>query len=196
MDFERTEITPEIKLIDETIYAPVECAILQFRMIITIMTIRWHNSRSPITFWVRSGQGETTPISTPLPIPLNLNVDSYPSWFNLIGLVAQWPQVIQSGFINRQCSFVSSCPRAFFPDLVEAKLVCILDILDEENRLPQPSDQHFTDTVHNKHKDHFRLTVSDSVSEPGTSLLHGVHQRSSQTFYIKTTTPTGFFMAR
>uniref|UniRef100_A0A9J7XAH3 Unconventional myosin-VI n=1 Tax=Cyprinus carpio carpio TaxID=630221 RepID=A0A9J7XAH3_CYPCA len=44
-------------------------------------------------------------------------------------------------------------------DLVEAKLVGILDILDEENRLPQPSDQHFTDTVHSKHKDHFRLTV-------------------------------------
>uniref|UniRef100_A0A672KID9 Unconventional myosin-VI n=1 Tax=Sinocyclocheilus grahami TaxID=75366 RepID=A0A672KID9_SINGR len=44
-------------------------------------------------------------------------------------------------------------------DLVEAKLVGILDILDEENRLPQPSDQHFTDTIHSKHKDHFRLTV-------------------------------------
>uniref|UniRef100_A0A8C1IZ79 Unconventional myosin-VI n=1 Tax=Cyprinus carpio TaxID=7962 RepID=A0A8C1IZ79_CYPCA len=44
-------------------------------------------------------------------------------------------------------------------DLVEAKLVGILDILDEENRLPQPSDQHFAETVHSKHKDHFRLTV-------------------------------------
>uniref|UniRef100_A0A3Q1IRM6 Unconventional myosin-VI n=1 Tax=Anabas testudineus TaxID=64144 RepID=A0A3Q1IRM6_ANATE len=44
-------------------------------------------------------------------------------------------------------------------DLVEAKLVGILDILDEENRLPQPSDQHFTLAVHCKHKDHFRLTV-------------------------------------
>ncbi|XP_018599279.1 myosin VIa isoform X5 [Scleropages formosus] len=44
-------------------------------------------------------------------------------------------------------------------DLIEAKVVGILDILDEENRLPQPSDQHFTDTVHSKHKDHFRLTV-------------------------------------
>uniref|UniRef100_A0A4W4FKB1 Unconventional myosin-VI n=1 Tax=Electrophorus electricus TaxID=8005 RepID=A0A4W4FKB1_ELEEL len=44
-------------------------------------------------------------------------------------------------------------------DLVELKLVGILDILDEENRLPQPSDQHFTETVHNKHKNHFRLTV-------------------------------------
>ncbi|XP_068565215.1 unconventional myosin-VI-like isoform X5 [Cebidichthys violaceus] len=44
-------------------------------------------------------------------------------------------------------------------DLVEAKVLGVLDILDEENRLPQPSDQHFTDTVHNKHKNHFRLTV-------------------------------------
>ncbi|KAM9842647.1 myosin VIb [Aulostomus maculatus] len=44
-------------------------------------------------------------------------------------------------------------------DLVEAKLVGVLDILDEENRLPQPSDQHFTLAVHSKHKEHFRLTV-------------------------------------
>lgn len=45
------------------------------------------------------------------------------------------------------------------PDLVEAKLVGILDILDEENRLPQPSDQHFALAVHGRHKEHFRLTV-------------------------------------
>uniref|UniRef100_A0A8B9RN63 Unconventional myosin-VI n=1 Tax=Astyanax mexicanus TaxID=7994 RepID=A0A8B9RN63_ASTMX len=44
-------------------------------------------------------------------------------------------------------------------DLIEAKLVGILDILDEENRLPQPSDQHFAEAVHSKHKDHFRLTI-------------------------------------
>ncbi|XP_053566435.1 unconventional myosin-VI isoform X5 [Bombina bombina] len=44
-------------------------------------------------------------------------------------------------------------------DLIEAKLVGVLDILDEEIRLPQPSDQHFTGTVHQKHKDHFRLTI-------------------------------------
>ncbi|XP_060240677.1 unconventional myosin-VI isoform X1 [Meriones unguiculatus] len=44
-------------------------------------------------------------------------------------------------------------------DLIEVKLVGILDILDEENRLPQPSDQHFTAAVHQKHKDHFRLTI-------------------------------------
>ncbi|KAM5166795.1 LOW QUALITY PROTEIN: unconventional myosin-VI-like [Callospermophilus lateralis] len=44
-------------------------------------------------------------------------------------------------------------------DLIEAKSVGILDILDEENRLPQPSDRHFTSAVHQKHKDHFRLTI-------------------------------------
>ncbi|XP_077162468.1 unconventional myosin-VI isoform X2 [Paroedura picta] len=44
-------------------------------------------------------------------------------------------------------------------DLIEAKLIGVLDILDEENRLPQPSDQHFTSVVHQKHKDHFRLSV-------------------------------------
>nr|XP_060471974.1 unconventional myosin-VI isoform X4 [Panthera onca] len=44
-------------------------------------------------------------------------------------------------------------------DLIESKLVGILDILDEENRLPQPSDQHFTAAVHQKHKEHFRLTI-------------------------------------
>lgn len=45
-------------------------------------------------------------------------------------------------------------------DLIEGKLIGVLDILDEENRLPQPSDQHFTSAVHQKHKDHFRLSVS------------------------------------
>ncbi|KAG6940246.1 myosin VI [Chelydra serpentina] len=44
-------------------------------------------------------------------------------------------------------------------DLIEAKLVGVLDILDEENRLPQPSDQHFTSMVHQKHKEHFRLSI-------------------------------------
>ncbi|XP_042295769.1 unconventional myosin-VI isoform X3 [Sceloporus undulatus] len=44
-------------------------------------------------------------------------------------------------------------------DLIEGKLVGILDILDEENRLPQPSDQHFTSVIHQKHKDHFRLSI-------------------------------------
>lgn len=53
-------------------------------------------------------------------------------------------------------------PIAFL-DLVEAKVVGILDILDEENRLPQASDQHFAGAVHSKHKDHFRLSVSHGL---------------------------------
>lgn len=61
------------------------------------------------------------------------------------------------------------CAPFFSSDLVEAKLVGILDILDEENRLPQPSDQHFTDTVHSKHKNHFRLTVGGTGSHTASS---------------------------
>lgn len=59
------------------------------------------------------------------------------------------------------------------PDLVEAKLVGILDILDEENRLPQPSDQHFVLAVHSKHKEHFRLTVRPlQLCSPSLLSLH------------------------
>ncbi len=66
--------------------------------------------------------------------------------------------------IHSHENFLQSAPNFSlwlycFADLVEAKLVGILDILDEENRLPQPSDQHFAEAVHSKHKDHFRLTV-------------------------------------
>lgn len=65
--------------------------------------------------------------------------------------VQWWYELIQySIFINTWF---------FLIDLIEAKLVGVLDILDEENRLPQPSDQHFTSVVHQKHKDHFRLSV-------------------------------------
>ena len=78
----------------------------------------------------------------------------------------------------KSCYFVSDQPSkfviskfkvlCFYPvifeffeiDLIEAKLMGILDILDEENRLPQPSDQHFTSAVQHKHKYHFRLSVS------------------------------------
>uniref|UniRef100_A0A8C6XXL9 Unconventional myosin-VI n=1 Tax=Naja naja TaxID=35670 RepID=A0A8C6XXL9_NAJNA len=44
-------------------------------------------------------------------------------------------------------------------DLIEGKLIGILDILDEENRLPQPSDQHFASVIHQKQKQHFRLSI-------------------------------------
>jgi len=36
----------------------------------------------------------------------------------------------------------------------------ILDILDEENRLPKASYDHFTLAVHNNNKNHYRLSVS------------------------------------
>lgn len=71
--------------------------------------------------------------------------------------------------------FLSSVPNfslwLCFADLVESKLVGILDILDEENRLPQPSDQHFAETVHSKHKDHFRLTVSYGLVFPAAKYI-------------------------
>uniref|UniRef100_A0A8C4QSW8 Myosin VIb n=1 Tax=Eptatretus burgeri TaxID=7764 RepID=A0A8C4QSW8_EPTBU len=44
-------------------------------------------------------------------------------------------------------------------DLIEAKTFGILDVLDEENKLPQASDQHFTATVHRKHDKHFRISI-------------------------------------
>uniref|UniRef100_A0A914V882 Unconventional myosin-VI n=1 Tax=Plectus sambesii TaxID=2011161 RepID=A0A914V882_9BILA len=44
-------------------------------------------------------------------------------------------------------------------DLIETKGAGILDLLDEESKLPRPSAQHFTATVHQKHKDHFRLAI-------------------------------------
>jgi len=44
-------------------------------------------------------------------------------------------------------------------DLIEAKTLGIFDILDEENRLPKPSYDHFTREVHGKNKNHYRLCV-------------------------------------
>ncbi|KAG9511399.1 Unconventional myosin-VI, partial [Fragariocoptes setiger] len=44
-------------------------------------------------------------------------------------------------------------------DLMETKGVGIFDLLDEESRLPKPSAQHFTQSVHTSNKNHFRLAV-------------------------------------
>jgi myosin-6 len=44
-------------------------------------------------------------------------------------------------------------------DLFEAKTVGILDLLDEECKLPKGSCQHFTTSVFKKHPDHFRLML-------------------------------------
>lgn len=50
-------------------------------------------------------------------------------------------------------------------DLIEAKTLGIFDILDEENRLPKPSYDHFTMEVYGKNKNHYRLSVSTAGSE-------------------------------
>ena len=36
----------------------------------------------------------------------------------------------------------------------------IFDLLDEESKLPTPSNDHFTQEVHSRNKNHFRLSVS------------------------------------
>ena len=57
-------------------------------------------------------------------------------------------------------------PRIEFADnqdcieLFEEKPTGLLDLLDEEARLPKPSPQHFTEAVHRAQKNHFRLCVS------------------------------------
>jgi len=47
-----------------------------------------------------------------------------------------------------------------FTDLIEGKGTGIFDILDEENKVPKPATEHFTDEVHKKNREHFRLSVS------------------------------------
>ena len=37
----------------------------------------------------------------------------------------------------------------------------IFDLLDEESKLPTPKPDHFTMEVHNRNKEHFRLSVSN-----------------------------------
>ncbi|CAI8049871.1 Unconventional myosin-VI, partial [Geodia barretti] len=44
-------------------------------------------------------------------------------------------------------------------DLIEHKKSGVVDLLDEECKLPKGSPQHFTDIVHSRHKDHFRLCL-------------------------------------
>ncbi|XP_029180635.2 unconventional myosin-VI-like [Acropora millepora] len=44
-------------------------------------------------------------------------------------------------------------------DLIEAKKTGIIDILDEESKLPKPTAEHFTRELHQKHKHHFRLAL-------------------------------------
>lgn len=50
-------------------------------------------------------------------------------------------------------------------DLFEERTNGLLDMLDEEARLPRPAPQHFTAGVHQRHQKHFRLTVRTVISE-------------------------------
>ena len=59
-------------------------------------------------------------------------------------------------------SYTTHSPHS---DLIEQKTVGVIDLLDEECKLPKGSPQHFTDTVHTQHKDHFRLCVSERERE-------------------------------
>ena len=49
------------------------------------------------------------------------------------------------------------------PDLIELRTSGIVALLDEECKLPKGSHTHFTEAVHSKHKNHFRLSVRASV---------------------------------
>lgn len=44
-------------------------------------------------------------------------------------------------------------------ELIEQKGKGIFDLLDEESKLPTPKPDHFTMEVHNRNKDHFRLSI-------------------------------------
>ncbi|XP_053396881.1 unconventional myosin-VI-like isoform X2 [Mercenaria mercenaria] len=44
-------------------------------------------------------------------------------------------------------------------ELIEQKSKGIFDLLDEESKLPTPKPDHFTMEVHNRNKDHFRLSI-------------------------------------
>ena len=50
-------------------------------------------------------------------------------------------------------------------DLVENRTVGIIDLLDEECKLPKGSSRHFTETVHHTHRAHFRLSVSTRLGQ-------------------------------
>lgn len=44
-------------------------------------------------------------------------------------------------------------------DLIEAKNVGLISLLDEEHKLPKPSPSHFTAVCHQHHSNHFRLAL-------------------------------------
>lgn len=48
-------------------------------------------------------------------------------------------------------------------ELIERKASGIFDTLDEENKLPKATYDHFTNEVHNKNKNHSRISEYRSM---------------------------------
>eukprot|EP00118_Oscarella_pearsei_P025773 m.308745 g.308745 ORF g.308745 m.308745 type:complete len:1237 (+) comp44674_c0_seq1:53-3763(+) len=65
-------------------------------------------------------------------------------------------------------------------DLIEAKSMGVIDLLDEESKLPQSSDMHFCAAVHDKHKGHFRLAFPR-----GSKLVSHRSLRDDEGFIIR-----------
>ena len=67
-------------------------------------------------------------------------------------------------YIANKCTLLSMhCGCTYILDLIEVKTTGIMDLLDEECKLPKGSAEHFTDAVHRTHKGHFRLTVGSDT---------------------------------
>lgn len=56
-------------------------------------------------------------------------------------------------------------------ELIERKASGIFDILDEENKLPRPTHDHFTTEVHNKNRNHNRISKSDPIITESVSVI-------------------------
>lgn len=65
-------------------------------------------------------------------------------------------------------------------DLIEAKKTGIIDILDEESKLPKPTAEHFTRELHQKHKNHFRLALPRK-----SHLIYHKKMRDDEGFLIR-----------
>lgn len=64
--------------------------------------------------------------------------------------------------------------------LIEAKKTGIIDILDEESKLPKPTAEHFTRELHQKHKNHFRLALPRK-----SHLIYHKKMRDDEGFLIR-----------
>lgn len=102
---------------------------------------------------------------------LNLNIQEFPC---KIIKSDEFPEIIVFDTVILSCKYMCcSNPLLEFyfsllddimifllTELIEMKGKGIFDLLDEESKLPTPKPDHFTMEVHNRNKDHFRLSVS------------------------------------